>query len=84
MISQSEKIEVVHQPALRKPYKELTITVKGQRMHVVNTCSYLGSTLSRVVHSDDKINVRIAKSSSAFANYMEVFGIEVESDLTQS
>ena len=43
-----KKIEVVYQPAPGKPYKEPTITVKGQRLQVVDKSTYLGSTLSRV------------------------------------
>ena len=49
-----------------KPYKEPTITVKGQRLQVVDTFTYLGSTLSRVVHIDDEVNARIAKATAAF------------------
>ena len=45
--------EVVYQPAPGKPYKEPTITVKGQRLQVVDKFTYLGSTLSRVVHIVD-------------------------------
>ena len=59
-----KKTEVVYQPAPGKPYKEPSITVKGQRLQVVDT--YLGSTLSRVVHIDDEVNARIAKASAAF------------------
>ena len=58
-----KKTEVVYQPAPGKPYKEPTITVKGQRLQVVDKFTYLGSTLSRV---DDKVNARIAKASAAF------------------
>ena len=50
----------------RQPYKEPTITVKGQRLQVVDKFTYLGSTLSRVVHIDDEVNARIAKVSAAF------------------
>ena len=42
------------------------ITVKGQRLQVVDKFTYLGSTLSRVVHIDDEVNARIAKASAAF------------------
>ena len=59
-----KRSEVVYQPAPGKPYKEPTITVKGQRLLVKFT--YLGSTLSRVVHIDDEVNARIAKASAAF------------------
>ena len=61
-----KKTEVVYQPAPEKPYKEPTITVKGQRLQVVDEFTYLGSTLSRVVHIDDEVNARIAKASAAF------------------
>ena len=61
-----KKTEVVYQPAPRKPYKEPTITVKGQRLKVVDKFTYLGSTLSRAVHIDDEVNARIAKATAAF------------------
>ena len=61
-----KKTKVVYQPAPGKPYKEPTITVKGQRLQVVDRFTYLGSTLSRVVHIDDEVNARIAKASAAF------------------
>ena len=61
-----KKTEVVYQPAPRKPYKEPTITVKRQRLQVVDKFTYLGNTLSRVVHIDDDVNARIAKASAAF------------------
>ena len=48
------------------PYKELTITVKGQRVQVVDKFTYLGSELSGVVHIDDEVNARIVKGSEAF------------------
>ena len=57
---------MVYQPAPGKPYKETNITVKGQRLQVVDKFTYLGSTLSRVVHTDDELNARIAKASAAF------------------
>ena len=46
--------------------KEPTITVKDQRLQVVDKFTYLGSTLSRVVHIDDEVSARIAKASAAF------------------
>ena len=61
-----KKIEVVYQLAPGKPYKEPTITVKGQRLQLVDKFTYLGSTLSKVVHIDDEVNARIAKASAAF------------------
>ena len=61
-----KKTEVVYQPAPGKPYKEPTITVKCQRLQVVDKFTYLGSTLSRVMHIDNEVNSRIAKASAAF------------------
>ena len=61
-----QKTEVVYQPAPGKPCKEPIITVKDQRLQVVDKFTYLGSTLSRVVHIDDEVNARIAKASAAF------------------
>ena len=49
-----------------KALQEPTITVKGQRLQVVDKFTYLGSTLSRVVHIDDEVNARTAKASAAF------------------
>ena len=60
------KRQVVYQPAPGKPYKEPTITVKGQLLQVVDKFTYLGSTLSRVVHIDEEVNARIAKACVAF------------------
>ena len=54
------------QPLQGKPYKEPTITVKGQRLQVVDKFTYLGSTLSRVVHIDDEVSASIAKANAAF------------------
>ena len=50
-----------------KPYKEPTNTVKGQRLQVVDKFTYLGSTLSRIVHFDDEVNARIAKAKANVA-----------------
>ena len=58
-----KKTEVVYQPAPGKPYKEPTITVKGQRLQVVDKFAYLGLC---TLHIDDEVNVRIAKASAAF------------------
>ena len=40
--------------------------MKDQRLQVVDKFTYLGSTLSRVVHIDGEVNARIAKASAAF------------------
>ena len=78
-----KKTEVVYQPAPGKPYKEPTITVKVQRLQVVDKFT----TLSRVVHIDDEVNARmpgLPKLVQHLAGCEEVFGTEVEADLTQS
>ena len=79
-----KKTEVVYQPAPGKPYKEPTITVKGQRLQVIDKFTCFGSTLSRVVHIDDEVNARIAKASAAFERLRGIIWTEVDSDLTQS
>ena len=61
-----KKTKVVCQSAPGKPYKEPTITVKGQRLQVVDKFTYLGSTLSRVLHIAYEVNARITKASAAF------------------
>ena len=40
-----KKTEMIYQPASGKPYKKPTITVKGQRLQVVDKFTYRGSTL---------------------------------------
>ena len=65
-----KKTEVVYQQESGKPYKESTITVKGQRLQMVDKFTYLGSTLSRVVHIDDEANARIAKACVAFGKLL--------------
>ena len=82
MILQST--EMVYQPAPGKPYKDPTITMKGQRLQVVNKFIYLWSTLSRGVHIDDEVNAKIDKASATLVDYVEVFRIKMESDLTKS
>ena len=62
---------MVYQQAPGKPYKETTITVKGQRLQVVDKFTYLGSTLFRVVQIVDEINARIANASAAFSRLRE-------------
>ena len=78
-----KKAEVVYQPAPGKSHKELTITAKGPRLQAVDMLIYRMEA-HRLVHIDDEINARIAKLVQDLANYVEVFGIKVESDLTQS
>ena len=50
---------------------------------MVETFTYLGSTLSIVGHIDNEVNARIYKARQYLANYVEVFGIKVELDDTK-
>ena len=61
-----KQTEVVYQTAPGKSYKERTITVKGKQVQVVDKLTYLGSTLSRVVHINDEVNAWTTKASAAF------------------
>ena len=78
----TKKMEVTHQPAPHTSCTEPSISVNGQRLQVVDQFTYLGSTLSRAVTIDAKVNCRIAKASSAFgrlrANVWERRGISLE------
>ena len=80
-----KKTPIVYQPTHGKPYKEPTITVKGQRLQMVDKFTYLGSTLSRVVQIDDEVNARIAKASAAFGqlrgNIWDRSGIRLDTKL---
>ena len=76
--------EVVYQPAPGKPYKEPTITVKGQRLQVVDKFTYLGSTLLELCTLMMKSMLELPKLVQHLAGYVEVFGTEAESDLTHS
>lgn len=67
----TKKTEVLHQPAPQKPYVEPVITVEGEPLKTVDKFTYLGSTLSRSVNIDDEVELRIAKSSSAFGRLRE-------------
>ena len=79
------KTEVVHQPAPGKPYSEPTITVNGQKLQVVNTFTYLRSTLSKAVHIYYEVKARPAKASVAFGrlrtNVWERNGIRLDTKL---
>ena len=57
----AQKRQVVHQPGPGMPYSEPTITVNGRTLQAVDKFTYLGSTLSRVVHIDDEVTARAAK-----------------------
>ena len=71
-----------HQPAPGKPYNESIITVNGLKLKVVDISTCLGSTLSRTVHIDDEITVKITKAIVAFgrlrANVLERKGKKLD------
>ena len=57
---------MTHQAASGKLYLEPNITIKGQRLKVVEKFTYLGSTLSKYIVMDDEMNTRLVKVSAAF------------------
>ena len=79
------KTEVMHQPAPGMPYRAPSIAVKGKELTAVDKFTYLGSTLSRVVHIDEEVTTRIAKASSAFGrlkdNVWDRRGISISTKL---
>ena len=62
-----KKTEVIHQPAPGKPYVKHNITIKDQRLKVVEKFTYLSSTHSKSIIMDDKVNTRLTKASAAFS-----------------
>ena len=75
---------MVCQPAHGKPYKEPTITVEGQRLQAVAKFTTLEAHCLELCTLMMKSLPRLSKLEQHLADYEEVFGIEVESDLTQS
>ena len=61
-----KKTKVMHTPPIGQVYVEPNITVEGNRLGVVDSFVYLGSTLSRNGSLDAEISRRIAKVSTAF------------------
>ena len=76
-----KKTEVVYQPEPGKPYKEPTITVNDQRLHVVDKFTYLCQESCTLMM---KSMPGLPKLVQHLADYMVMFGIEVNSGLTQS
>ena len=62
----TKKTEVMHQTAPGKPYMKPNITIKGQQLKMVEKFTYFGSTLSKSIIMDDKVNPRLAKVSAPF------------------
>ena len=81
----TKKIEVMFQPAPGNQYHKRQITVNGQTLQVVETFTYLGSTLSCTANIDAEINNRISKASSTFRRLREKVwerrGISLETKL---
>ena len=48
------------------PYVEPNITIKKQRLKVVEKFTYLSSTLSKPKFMDNEVNTRLVKASAAF------------------
>ena len=76
--------EVVYQPAPRKPYKESTITMNGQRLQVVDKFTYILEAHCLELYTLMMKSMPGLPTLGHLADYVEVFGIEVVSDLTQS
>ena len=62
----TRKTEVMMQPAPNGHYPDPVIKIKNQSLQVVDSFTYLGSTLSKTVAIDYEVNNRIAKASAAF------------------
>ena len=62
----TKKTEVMHQPAPGKPFVEPYITIKGQRLKVIEKFTHLGNTLSKSIVIDDEVNTALAKASANF------------------
>ena len=59
--------------------------MKGQRLRVIDKFTYLGSTLSRVVHINSEVTARIAKACAAFCllrgSIWDLSGIRLDTKL---
>ena len=64
LIISIKKTEIVYQLVPGKSYKEFTITLKCQRLQVVDKYTYFGRTVSRVVHIYEEVNARNAKANT--------------------
>ena len=61
-----KKTKVMYTPPIGQVYVEPNIAVEGNRLGVVDSFVYLGSTLSRNGSLDAEISSRVAKASTAF------------------
>ena len=62
-----KKTVVVCDPAPGSPYIEPTIFVEGNKLDVVHSFVYLGSTLSEGYSLDSEISFRIERASRSFS-----------------
>ena len=60
-----KKTKVMYTPPIGQVYDEPNITVEGNRLGVVDSFVYLGSTLSRNGSLDAEISKRTTKASTA-------------------
>src|SRR5271165_2056677 len=61
----------MYQPAPGKPYVEPNITIENLRLPVTKQFKYLGSVLSNDAQTDEDIQARISKKSSAYGRLQE-------------
>ena len=61
-----KKTKVTYMPPIGQNYVEPNIMVEGNRLGVIDSIVYLGSTLSRNGSLDAEISRRIAKANTAF------------------
>ena len=76
--------EAVHQPAPGKPYNELTITVNGQKLKVVDKFTYLEAVspeqCTLMLRSLPELQTQVWHSEDSG----QMYGSEMESSLTPS
>lgn len=57
----SQRTEIMHQHASKKPYVNSTTTIEGKDLKVVDKSTYLSSTFPRCVDIDHEVDTCIAK-----------------------
>ncbi|BHF69327.1 hypothetical protein SprV_0301237100 [Sparganum proliferum] len=66
LITNTEKTVVMQRPPSNTaPHNAPQISVNGAQLQVVANFTYVGSTLSRNIKSDDEVACRISKTSQA-------------------
>ena len=69
-----KKTVVMYDPAPRSPYIEPIIFVEGNKLDIVHSFVYLGSTLSEGCRLDREISFRIERPSRSFQHLINVCG----------